>query len=265
MAASPPGPAGTPTGAADDTEINGRAAPPVEVELDLLGGFAVRAGGRPLELPLGAQRVVAFVALAGRPVTRALVAGTLWSDSTEERAAASLRSALWRIKRAGAPLLVVTGATARLADGVRLDVHEVARLCQAVIEGDGPSAWTAAHLEWLRSDLLSGWYDDWVMFERERLHHLRLAALETLCLQLIDAGRLELAVQAGVQAVAAEPLRESARRALIEAHLALGNVCAAAREFQAYRQLLDDELGVEPSPLLMKLADARFVAPPHRR
>jgi DNA-binding SARP family transcriptional activator len=49
-------------------------------------------------------------------------------------------------------------------------------------------------------------------------------------------------------AVAGEPLRESARSALIEAHLAERNVGAALREYEAFRQLLHDELGLEPSP-----------------
>jgi DNA-binding SARP family transcriptional activator len=54
-------------------------------------------------------------------------------------------------------------------------------------------------------------------------------------------------VQAGLAGVSGEPLRESARRALIEAHLAEHNVAAALREYEVFTQLLRTELGLEPS------------------
>jgi DNA-binding SARP family transcriptional activator len=62
-------------------------------------------------------------------------------------------------------------------------------------------------------------------------------------------------VQAGVAAVSGEPLRESARSALIEAHLAERNVGAALREYDAFRQLLHDELGLDPSDEIQALLD----------
>jgi DNA-binding SARP family transcriptional activator len=55
--------------------------------------------------------------------------------------------------------------------------------------------------------------------------------------------------------VSGEPLRESARLALIEAHLAESNVAAALREYEAFRQLLHVELGIEPSADLRALVD----------
>ncbi|HSL67563.1 MAG TPA: bacterial transcriptional activator domain-containing protein, partial [Actinomycetota bacterium] len=76
---------------------------------------------------------------------------------------------------------------------------------------------------------------------------LRLHALERLCEQLAAAGRFGVAVEAGLQAIAGDPLRESAHRALIKAHLAEGNVADATRQFRIYRRLARDELGVEPS------------------
>ena len=63
-----------------------------------------------------------------------------------------------------------------------------------------------------------------------------------------------LAVEAGLAAVAAEPLRESAHRALIAAHLAEGNRSEAMRQFEFYRMLLGKELGLEPSAMMASLA-----------
>jgi len=101
--------------------------------------------------------------------------------------------------------------------------------------------------ESLSADLLPDWSEDWVLMERERYHQLRLRALEALCRRLSAKGRFGQAVQAGLAAVSGEPLRESARRALIEAHLAERNLAAALREYEAFGQLLQSELGIGPS------------------
>jgi DNA-binding SARP family transcriptional activator len=54
-------------------------------------------------------------------------------------------------------------------------------------------------------------------------------------------------------AVAVEPLRESAQRALVSAHLAEGNRIEALRCFDVYRALLWRELRVEPAADLTAL------------
>jgi DNA-binding SARP family transcriptional activator len=60
-------------------------------------------------------------------------------------------------------------------------------------------------------------------------------------------------VEAALEAVTVEPLRESAHAALIRAHLAEGNRAEAARQFQQLRQLLRKELDEEPSWLVSDL------------
>jgi Bacterial transcriptional activator domain. len=57
-------------------------------------------------------------------------------------------------------------------------------------------------------------------------------------------------------AVSGEPLRESAHRQLIEVHLAEGNRVEALRQYEAYRQLMRDELGLGPSPHIVNLVTA---------
>ena len=96
-------------------------------------------------------------------------------------------------------------------------------------------------------DLLPDWSEEWVTCERARFHELRLHALETLCERLSAAGRHGEAVEAGVVAVAAEPLRESSQRSLIRAYQAEGNQGQAIRQYRRLQQLLRDELDVEPS------------------
>jgi DNA-binding SARP family transcriptional activator len=102
----------------------------------------------------------------------------------------------------------------------------------------------------LSADLLPDWYDDWVLIEAEGWRQLRLHALEALAGRLIAVGRCGEAVGAAGAAVRADPLRESASAALIQAHLAHGNQAEAVREFTRYRTLLATELGLAPTPRL---------------
>jgi DNA-binding SARP family transcriptional activator len=71
-----------------------------------------------------------------------------------------------------------------------------------------------------------------------------------MCRRLTALGRYAEAIQAALAAVADEPLRESAHLAVVQVHLAEGNVVEAVRQYTAYRRTLLEELGVEPSPAL---------------
>jgi DNA-binding SARP family transcriptional activator len=104
------------------------------------------------------------------------------------------------------------------------------------------SPWVADAL-----DLLPGFYDDWALMERERVRQRILHALEALSEKLAAAGRFADAIEAAMLATSAEPLRESAQRALIKAHAAEGNMTEARRSYRAYHDLLHRELGVAPS------------------
>src|SRR5205823_1458355 len=104
-----------------------------------------------------------------------------------------------------------------------------------------------------RGDLLPGWYDDWVLYERSRLSQLRLRALESLAEQLITEGDTKSALEAALAAVAIEPLRESAQRALIRVHIADGNHLDAVREYRSFRTRLAAEMDVTPSGQLESL------------
>ena len=99
----------------------------------------------------------------------------------------------------------------------------------------------------LRDDLLPDWDEEWLVFERERIRQQRLRALEQLCRRHTDDARFGQAILAGLMAVDAEPLRESAQRVLIAAHLAEGNRFEAIRQFHSYESVLMDDLGVRPS------------------
>jgi DNA-binding SARP family transcriptional activator len=107
-------------------------------------------------------------------------------------------------------------------------------------------------------ELLPAWYDDWVLIERERVRQMRLHALERACQELAASGRFGQAIEAGLAAIAEEPLRESAHRILISAHLAEGNRIEALWQFEEYSRLMRDELQLEPSIQIRGLIDGAF-------
>src|ERR1700757_1230794 len=69
--------------------------------VDLIGGFRMRSHDRVVELPLGAQRLISYLALEGSWVMRTYAAEILWPDSRRRQAAANLRTALWRVRGGG--------------------------------------------------------------------------------------------------------------------------------------------------------------------
>src|SRR5207249_4170428 len=96
-------------------------------------------------------------------------------------------------------------------------------------------------------ELLPGWYEDWLIVERERLRQRMLHMLEAACRRLTEAARFAEAIEVGLAAVAVEPLRESAHAAVIHAHLAEGNLVEASRQYELLRDLLREHLGTLPS------------------
>ena len=235
-------------------EAADRTGEPEQLRLILMGGFALLHQGTKVALPLSAQRLLAFLAFHQHPTLRVHVASSLWPDNPLACSAASLRSALWRLRRPGLPVVFATSTHLSLADGLVVDAREVVATVRRLT--DQSTACRAEDLDPmpLTEHLLPDWVaDDWVMLERERVRQLCLHGLEALCERLLALGRHAEAVDAGLAAVHSEPLRESAYRMLISAHLAQGNRYEALREYQRYRRLLQEELGIEPSPLITRL------------
>jgi DNA-binding SARP family transcriptional activator len=232
-------------------------------QLHLLHAFRLTSGGRDVDLALPAQRVVAFLALRERPVSRLLVAGALWSDYPESRAFGSLRSALWSLRRSGVELIETTSRQLRLWPEVTVDVREVHEWARRAIDGLNGPPWEELPEAHALGDLLPDWYDEWVLLERERLHQLVVHALESLCERLTSADRFAQALDLGLDAIERDPLRESAHRAVIKVHLAEGNHGEALRHYDLYRRFLHARVGLPPSEQMQSLV--RAFAPPDFR
>jgi DNA-binding SARP family transcriptional activator len=226
--------------------------------LCLLGGPVVIKNGRRLEIPEGSKRLLVFVTLNGGRVSRRHAAGTLWPYGDDNRAAGNLRSALWRLRGAGIDVLHADKWMLYLDPELSVDITQLSRWATRVIEGSADNSdFRTVGLNPEALDLLPGWYDEWVIFERERVRQRLLHAMESLVRRLISHGLFADAVEVAMTAVAVEPLRESAQRVLIEAHLAEGNFVEAHRVFVAYREMLAAELGVSPSVELAEMVSRK--------
>jgi DNA-binding SARP family transcriptional activator len=219
-------------------------------ELSLLGGFGARRSGQAVPVSTTGARLLAFLALRGRPATRRTVAATLWPEKLGERAVGNLRSVIWRLPTG---LVETNGTHLMVGQGVRCDVVDFTLRVRQLIDGVPPPAPADLDYALYERDLLPTWSEDWVAIERERIRQLRIHALDTLSMRLTNAGRYCEAITVGLAAVAAEPLRESAHRTVITAHLAEGNHAEALKHYDAFRKRLAAELGLDPSPQLGEL------------
>jgi DNA-binding SARP family transcriptional activator len=230
------------------------AVPGVSLQLQLLGDFSLHRGQAQVALPLGPQRLLAFLAIKG-PAPRPVIMGMLWPEVSEPHARGSLRTALWRLHRGVPCLLRSAGDMLALHPDMQVDIQAMTKSAQVILRDASQVSAGHAVLR-IRGELLPGWYDDWVIFERERLRQLRLHALDALAERYTVQGRYADALEAAMESVYIEPLRESANRIVIAIHLAEGNVAEAARHYQFFWELLRAELGLEPSEELTAMLSA---------
>lgn len=226
-----------------------------QVRLGLLHGFDLMSGPRRVDLSLGAQKLLALLGLTGHPLARDHVAFTLWPDKTEERALGNLRSALWRLRRTGLGVVERRGNHLALGRDVSVDFAVALEVAERVLARQQATDQRLVLATLTAGDVLPQWYDAWIDGPRERLRQVRLHALEGLSHELRASGDLAAALEAGLAAVAAEPMRESAHRAVILAHLAEGNIAEALRQYESYRFTAHTELGILPSPHMEALVE----------
>ena len=225
---------------ADDIRRHGAA-------LQLLGGFALSINGQPVQLAESGQRLLALLALAPRPQDRRLVACRLWPDKVDERASANLRGTIWRMPPLTRGEVVVSdGARLSLNEQILVDTREVEQMGWTLVRQPDMSP---ADIDCSRfdADLLPGWYDDWVVQERERLAQLQLHFQEALAYALLHRGRVAEALDAALRLVAIDPLRERSQRLLLTVYCSEGSLGQAERQLERYRSELEEAFGCAPS------------------
>jgi DNA-binding SARP family transcriptional activator len=208
-----------------------------------------------IDLPRDAQKLVAFLALQTHQLRRTVVAGGLWADSSQERAIGNLRSALWRVRQQSRSLITSERDALGIGREVRVDVAHVNRIATRLFDQNRAVREDDLSIEPFALELLPGWYEDWVLIERERVRQQAAHALETIVDLLAGLRRYPEAVEAALASIRLDPLRESAHRCLIRIHIGEGNRSEALRQYIHYRSLLDRELGLSPSNEMLGLIE----------
>jgi predicted ATPase/DNA-binding SARP family transcriptional activator len=231
------------------------------LHIQLLGGFRLSADAAPittLDLPR-LQALLAYLVLhRAAPHTRPHLAFRLWPDTTETQARTNLRTLLHRLRQAlpdADQFLHIDAQSVhwRMDAPWTLDVADfertLAQANQAEQHGDPATLRRALAeaVEHYHGDLLPGWYDDWVLLERERLRQLFLTALERLILILEQAREYAAAIGHAQRLLRHDPLHETTYQHLMRLHALSGDRASALRVYHTCATVLERELGVEPS------------------
>ena len=130
-------------------------------------------------------------------------------------------------------------------------VFEKAFACVEGIAGQqlGTQHVRALHnaIQCYRGPLLDGCYEDWCLYERERLQNMYLAMLEKLMNYCEKHHDYEAGIQYGMQILACDKVHERADRRLMCLHYLNGNRGKALRVYEQCTFALDEELGMKPS------------------
>jgi predicted ATPase/DNA-binding SARP family transcriptional activator len=220
------------------------------LEVHLLGRFDVRHGGQAIAITSRpAQSLFAYLILsAGTSHRREKLAGMLWPDSLEETARDNLRHALWRMRKA-LPSKPTTEYL--LADDLSiafnasaeswLDAAELEKLSESASADE-----LMAVLSEYQGELLPGFYDEWVVLEREHLNSIFENKMARLMSLLQEEKRWLDILDWSERWIKLGQKPEPAYRALMSAHAAKGDMSKVAATYERSVKSLH-EIGIEPS------------------
>jgi predicted ATPase/DNA-binding SARP family transcriptional activator len=109
-------------------------------------------------------------------------------------------------------------------------------------------------VELYRGELLPGYYEDWVLAERDRLADLYRSALRPLIQCLAQTRQSERAIVYAHRAIQTDPLREQGHRDLMRLYVAVGRPAAALEQVRELEDLLKKTFGAAPSTATRELA-----------
>ena len=201
-----------------------------------------------------------------RPHSREALASLLWADTSTEKSKKYLRQALWHLHAAlnsdnGNDVLVVDHdwLTLNPCSNLWTDVADFERAFSGAegIAGRQLDTEKALALKdavsLYNDDLLPGYYQDWILFERERLQNMYLLMLDKLIVYLQFRGEYEVAQGHAATILRYDPARERTHRQLMHLYSLAGDRTSALRQFERCAQSLKQELGVRPERKTVEL------------
>jgi DNA-binding SARP family transcriptional activator/predicted ATPase len=218
------------------------------LEIRLLGQFEIRRDGEPIRI--GARKAQSLLALLllkrGRRHRREQLAGLLWPEMEEAKARDRLRYALWQLREK-------IGNAYISADRISLgfDDNSDYWLDVAALEQGNPAGNSLEELAHSASayqgELLPGFYEDWVILERERLRALFERQMDALLQQLVAAGDWGRVAASAERWISLGQIPEPAYRALMIACAKMGDTFRAVSAYERCATALQDGLAVAPS------------------
>jgi len=213
--------------------------------VSVLGGVhAVTSAGSIVDLPSASQRrLLGLLALHAPRRLR-----SEWLADVLGISPGALRTSVSRLRGAIGPAALLTASTG-YALGCEVDASQ---FCQAVADAntsvDRMGALRRALAMWTGPVLEEFCGEDWAAGEIARLSEIHAGAVDDYAEEMISAGRASESVALLESQIGQYPYRDRSRGLLIRALAAGGRQADGLRAFQAYRQLLVEELGTEPSP-----------------
>jgi len=213
------------------------------LEIRLLGQFNLQQDAEPVEIPSRpAKTLLAYLLLTlGKHHPRERLAGLLWPDSTENNARKNLRQALWNLRKSiGDEYLLVDNVSIAFSptSGFWLDINVLEDPAEQNMEMVVPL---------YEGELLPGYYEDWVLLERDRLSAVYERKIQILLTQLLQEERWMEARSWAERWIAQGQIPEAAYRALMVSFAATGELSKVDEAYQRCVQALRDEIGVDPS------------------
>jgi predicted ATPase len=219
------------------------------LQIRLLGQFAVLLDGEPIEISSRpAQSLFAYLLLQGdKAVRREKAAGMLWPDSTDTNARNNLRQAIWRIRRAldeNKELIQSDSFSIWLDPDATysLDIH----VLEQKVDTNTETSTLQETVVVYEGEFLPGFYDDWILAERQRLEHVYTQKLGFCLERMLAEGRWHDVLDLSESAISLRRSVEPAYRALMTANAQLGDLSAVSDAYQRCLQSLESE-GLEPS------------------
>jgi DNA-binding SARP family transcriptional activator len=189
-----------------------------------------------------------------RPHPRSVLVGILWPQLPEAKARRRLSDILWRIRR-------VVGESVAADDeriwlivdrALWLDVDDFVAHTE-IVQTQEPITSEEIHqlrqaVDLYRGDFLDGFYQDWVLLERERLRGRYLRTLERLLSYHKQTTNYRAALRVARRLAAVEPLHEAAHREVMRLYHLLGRDAEAIAQYERCQRILREEMDLDPAP-----------------
>ena len=238
----------------------------MSLHVQLFGRFGVELDGRALG-GLEARKVQELLSYLliyrDRPHPRETLAGILWDAQSTPQSKKYLRQALWQLQNAlqsvgkddFEPILIIESEWIQINPkaNIHLDVHEFEEAFKDTrglrgreLVADQITALTAAVGSY-QNDMLPGWYQDWCIFERERLQNMFIAIMDKLMGYCEAHGNYEEGISYGMRILGFDRARERTHRRLMRLHYLADDRTGALRQYKRCEAALEEELGVKPA------------------